>query len=204
MRQINYERRRSRGGKKLIPPNPSQWDNEHWALDLRDELGVAPAMPLDCGEAFALLPEVGVYPHGEVPAAEVYLDHLRADGASRWSGMALPLPNGITLVLYNDSHPRTRIRATLMEEFFHLWLEHPPSLIRVYQDGEGERIYDPAIEDEAYACGAAALVPYQALRSMVHAGKPVEVIAEHFEVSRELVLFRAKVTKLYSQVVQTA
>ncbi len=197
MQRPNYARRKARGGKRLLPPNPGQWEIEHNGLDLRDDLGLGLDVRLPTEAAFKLLSDVLVVPHGELPAAQVYLDHFRDGGRSAWSGMGIPLPEGGTMVLFNDSHPPARIRSTLMEEFFHLRLGHPATSIRFYGGDEAHRTHDPAVEGEAYGSGAAALVPYRALRTMLKARQPVGRIARLFEVSADLVIFRAKVTKLY-------
>jgi Zn-dependent peptidase ImmA (M78 family) len=46
--------------------------------------------------------------------------------------------------------------------------------------------------------GAAALVPYAALRRLVGAGRTSEEIARRFRVSRQLAEYRIKVTHLWS------
>ena len=51
----------------------------------------------------------------------------------------------------------------------------------------------------AVLVGAAALVPYAALRRMVVAGKTAKEIARHFNVSRELVEYRIKVSRLWDE-----
>jgi hypothetical protein len=157
-------------------------------------LGLDVKLPIEA--AFKLLSDVLVLAHGELPAAQMYIDHFRDGGRRAWSGMGIPLPEGGTLVLFNDSHPPARIRATLMEEFFHLRLGHPATSIRFY-GGDEHRTHDAVVEGVAYGSGAAALVPYRALRTMLEARRPVRRIARLFEVSADLVIFRAKVTKLY-------
>jgi len=47
--------------------------------------------------------------------------------------------------------------------------------------------------------GAAALVPYAALRSFIAAGRAALEIAHHFRVSRQLVEYRIKVTHLWAE-----
>jgi Zn-dependent peptidase ImmA (M78 family) len=146
--------------------------------------------------AFALLAGVSVAAHGEIPAAAVAIDYFRGRGKGRWSGLALPVGDGRVLVLYNDAHPITRIRATLMEEYFHIVLGHQPSEIRLLSGANGHRTHDKNTESEAYGSGAAALVPYRPLRAMHGDGVSPAKIAAHFEVSRDLVYYRLKVTRL--------
>jgi Zn-dependent peptidase ImmA (M78 family) len=159
-------------------------------------MGIGMDVPLPHADAFALLPEVSVAAHGDIPAAAVVVDYFRTRGKARWSGLALPLGDGRVLVLYNDAHPITRTRATLMEEFFHIVLGHRPSEIRLLDDGDGHRTHDKDTESEAYACGAAALVPYRSLKTMFSDGTNAARIATHFRVSTDLVYFRLKVTRL--------
>lgn len=197
---INYERRKARGGRGLLPPNKEQWNPEHHALDLREDLNLPLLAPLDPLAAFALLDQVTVHPHGAIPAAACHLDTFRNAGSSSWSGMALRLPDGHELVFYNDCHPPTRVRATLMEEFFHLWLGHPRSQIRLIGEGaDTGRSYDATVEYEAFSSGAAALVPFKALTELIGRGDTMRGIAKHFGVSPDLVAFRMKVTKRWRQ-----
>jgi hypothetical protein len=196
LRPMNV-RRRARQGKGLLPPNPNQWNNEHNGLDLRERLGLKLDESLSHEAAFHLLSDVTVIPHGQLPLAQIFVDRFRKSGSKTWSGMAVPLPTGGTMVIFNDSHPPTRIRATLMEEFFHLHLGHPVSRVRVYTDDGAHRDYRRGVEVEAYGSGAAALLPYRSLDELLKQGDSLESIATIFNVSKDLVLFRAKVTKLY-------
>src|SRR5207249_7137863 len=83
------------------------------------------------------------------------------------------------------------------EEFFHIRLGHPCSKLRVLSFEGVWRTHDQRVEAEAFGSGAAALVPYKALKQMIVAGCTTSAIARDFEVSTDLVIFRAKVTKLY-------
>jgi Zn-dependent peptidase ImmA (M78 family) len=189
--------RRSRAGTGVLPPNPAQWDCEHHALDLRQELGLGVGAKLVIEDVFDLLPNTVVIPHGQIAMANVYADHFRAEGSGRWSGLAIRLDDGSDLIVYNDSHPDTRVRATLMEEFFHLKLNHPRSHIQLLGDGTRARTFDDEVERIAYGSGAAALVPFCRLKEMLADGASSSAIAHAFGVSTELVSFRMKVTKLY-------
>jgi len=201
MPSIDFSRRKARGGQQKLPPNPEQWGFEHNGLDLRDDLGIGHDERLPVPRVFELLPSTVVLAHGKVPAAESYLNHFRNDGVGRWSGLAVSMPDGSEVVLYNDAHPETRVRSTLMEEFFHLRLGHPRSSVRIIGGEDGFRTYNSATEIEAYASGAAALVPYGVLRRMIHDGFAVRSIARLFAVSEELVKYRLKVTKLFRRAV---
>ena len=88
-----------------------------------------------------------------------------------------------------------------MEEISHVFLGHKPSRLEVQNtNAAGKTIardYHAEIEEQAYSVGAAALVPYAGLKKLIAAGKTSPEMARHFRVSRELVEFRMKITKLW-------
>ena len=129
-------------------------------------------------------------------AASVFVDHWRNSGKAALSGVSFQLPDGHELVIYNDAHPLTRIRATLMEEFFHIWLQHPRSVLRVMETAGPQRTIDQTVEYEAYSSGAAALVPYKPLKTLLLKTQSLLVIGQRFRVSPALVRYRANVTRL--------
>jgi len=134
---------------------------------------------------------------------EATKNHLLGEGKDMWSGGAasLKLPDGRKLIVLNPTHAKTRHKATLMEEVSHVFLGHKPSRLQVKnRNKEGKiiaRDYNAAIEEEAYSTGAAALVPYTALKRFVEQGKTSREIAQHFNVSRALVEYRIKVSRLW-------
>jgi len=129
--------------------------------------------------------------------------HLTGAGKDKWSGGAASqtLPDGRKLIILNPTHGKNRQNATLMEEVCHVFFGHKPSRLAIKNvDKNGETIardYNEAIEEEAYSTGAAALVPYSALKRMVFEGRTINEIARHFNVSRALVEYRIKVSRLW-------
>lgn len=129
--------------------------------------------------------------------------YLIGDGKNSWSGGACSqaLPDGRKLIVLNPTHGANRQNATLMEEISHVFLGHKPSKLAVTTyNKEGKPIareYQAEVEEEAYSVGAAALVPYSSLRRMVNQGKTSKEIARHFNVSRELIEYRIKVSRLW-------
>ena len=129
--------------------------------------------------------------------------HLIGDGKDKWSGGACSqaLPDGRKLIVLNPTHGANRQNATLMEEISHVFLGHKPSKLAVTTYNKfGKPIareYQADVEEEAYSVGAAALVPFSALRRMVNQGKTSREIARHFNVSRDLVEYRMKVSHLW-------
>ncbi|MEQ1924114.1 MAG: ImmA/IrrE family metallo-endopeptidase [Pyrinomonadaceae bacterium] len=129
--------------------------------------------------------------------------HLLGDGKEMWSGgaVSVTLPNGQKLIILNPTHSRTRQNATLMEEVCHVFLGHKPSRLAIENKNKDGKViardYNHSIEEEAYSTGAAALVPYTGLKRMVNAGKTAAEIARHFNVSRALIEYRIKVSRLW-------
>ena len=130
-------------------------------------------------------------------------EHLLGPASEAWSGGACsrPLPDGRKIVILNPNHGRLRTNATLMEEISHVFLGHQPNRLHVVTEGAqgrtSSRDYRKADEEAAYGIGAAALVPYSSLRRAVLKGHTSLQIARHFRVSRELVEYRLKVTRLW-------
>ncbi len=129
--------------------------------------------------------------------------HLLGDGKDSWSGGAASpvLPDGRKLIVLNPTHGKNRHNATLMEEVCHVFLGHKPSRLAIERrDKDGNivaRDYNAEIEEEAYATGAAALVPYRGLKKLVEQGKTSAEIARHYAVSRALIEYRIKVSRLW-------
>ena len=129
--------------------------------------------------------------------------HLLGAGSDKWSGGACSqtLFDGRKLIILNPTHNENRQNATLMEEICHVFLGHQPSRLAIETvNKHGKPIardYREADEEAAYSVGAAALAPYSALQRFVEQGKTSREIARHFKVSRELVEYRMKVSRLW-------
>lgn len=128
---------------------------------------------------------------------------LLGGGKDAWSGGACsqPLPDGRRLIILNPTHGKNRQNATLMEEICHVFLGHKPSRLAFREEGDDSSVkardYNAEIEEQAYSVGAAALVPYSALRELVREGRTSRQIARQYEVSHLLVEYRIKVSKLW-------
>nr|MBA2732092.1 ImmA/IrrE family metallo-endopeptidase [Acidobacteriota bacterium] len=107
------------------------------------------------------------------------------------------------LVILNPKHGSQRNNATLMEEVCHVFLGHKANRLSIVAENKHgktvARDYNDADEEAAYAVGAAALVPFAALSSFISKGKTSKEIAQHFNVSRELVEYRMKVSRLWAE-----
>lgn len=188
-----------------MPPTNKGRQYELRAIALREFAGLRADKEMLDPFALARYAKLLVVPFDAIRdlLPEEIVEHLLGAGSDKWSGGAsgLPLPNGQKLIILNPMHTPTRHQATLMEEISHVFLGHQPSKLAVKnynKDGqEIARDYRPAIEEEAYSVGAAALVPYSALRDFVRDGKTSRQIAKHFNVSRELVEYRMKISRLW-------
>ena len=185
-----------------LPPG-DKWRNfELKALGLREFARVKADLPLDPFELarFANLIVVNFDQINDL--SESARQHLLGEAVDKWSGGACTLPNGMKLVILNPNHGRARTNATLMEEICHVFLGHQPNRLSVVTKDERGKVmnrdYLKADEEAAYGVGAAALVPFRALKKLVYIGKTSTEIARHFRVSRELVEYRLKVTRLWA------
>jgi len=185
-----------------LPPGEKWRKFELKALGLRDFARVRGDRPLD-PFALASFADLIVLRFDQINGlSEAARAHLLGPAVEKWSGGACSLPDGKKLVILNPTHGRTRTNATLMEEICHVFLGHTPNRLSVVtKDDRGKvmsRDYRKADEDEAYGVGAAGLVPYKSLKKFVLRKWTSSKIAQHFHVSRELVEYRLKVTKLWN------
>ena len=187
-----------------LPPGEKWRQYEILAQGFREFARVRPTAPLNPFE-LARFANLLTLDFAQIEGlSEQTRRHLLGEGSDRWSGGAAskPLPDGRRIVILNPNHNPMRTHATLMEEISHVFLGHQPSRLKIAaKDSRGRSIsrdYRNADEEAAYATGAAALVPYSALRQFLHEGHDSSRIAKHFRVSRELVEYRLKVTRLWS------
>ncbi len=190
-----------------LPPTRKGREYEIRALGLRDFAGLKsddePLNPFDLARYAKL--NVAKFADIEPFLTEESLTHLLGAGRDKWSGGACsqPLPNGWKLIILNPTHAPSRQNATLMEEISHVFLGHKPSRLAIETvNAQGKTIardYHAEIEEQAYSVGAAALVPYTALRRFIREGKTVTEIAKHFNVSRQLIEFRLKISRLWQE-----
>jgi Zn-dependent peptidase ImmA (M78 family) len=123
---------------------------EREAAAVRWRLGLAPADRLD---PYALADAMGA----RVVTPEEFVDDVLARRLRHvnWDGMSFRLPGdeGLVVVL-NPARSPARRTATLLEELAHHLLEHRPTTL-----SDGRRSYDARQEREAFAFGAALLLP---------------------------------------------
>ena len=188
-----------------LPPSEKARKYEIRALGLREFAGLKKDSqrldPFDLAQYANLF--VARFEDVSAFLSEETIEHLTGGGKDKWSGGAAShaLPDGRKLIILNPTHSSNRHAATLMEEISHVFMGHKPSKLAITsvnkQGKEIAREYQADVEEEAYSVGAAALVPYTALRKMINQGKTSNEIARHFRVSRDLVEFRMRITHLW-------
>lgn len=188
-----------------LPPTRKGRNYEVHAIGLREFAGLRKDAeklnPFELAEYAKLL--VASFEQIEPFLTEETKAHLLGTGRDKWSGGACsqPLPNGRKLIVLNPTHTKNRQNATLMEEICHVFLGHKPSRLAIKTKTTDGKIiardYNALIEEQAYSVGAAALVPYSAVKRFVEEGKTSREIAGHFNVSFQLVEYRIKVSRLW-------
>ncbi len=190
---------------KELPPTRKGRNYEIKAIGLRDFAGLNRddecLNPFDLAKYAKLL--VASFEQVAPFLSEETKQHLLEKGKDAWSGGACSqaLPDGQKLIILNPTHGENRQNATLMEEISHVFLGHKPSRLAIENKTKDGKIiardYHAEIEEEAYSIGAAALVPYSSLKRFIEQGKTSREIARHFNVSRDLVEYRIKVSRLW-------
>lgn len=187
-----------------LPPGEKWRQYELHALGFRDFARIRPTAPLDPFR-LAKFANLIVIDFNQIEGLGAKSrEHLLGSASEEWSGGACsrPLTDGRRIVILNPNHGRMRTHATLMEEISHVFLGHQPTQLKIVRDDAHGRTvsrdYRKADEEAAYGTGAAALVPFAALRRFVLESLTSLQIARHFRVSRELVEYRLKVTRLWS------
>lgn len=169
---------------------------ERIALEIRGELALGTADPLDC---LALAEHLGI--------PVVALAALTSDGAdvrsihrlmrrdARFSALTVCVGSR-RLIIYNPAAAPGRRANSLAHELSHVILEHPamPAL----GDG-GCRYWDPDVEDEADWLAAALLVPRDAALTWLSRRGSPETGALHFGVSAQLFNWRINQTGVTRQ-----
>ena len=196
-------KRRRKSEKGTFPPNPNQWDAERIGINLRLEFEIPPDGPLrpfgiSIPNTTLLKSRLDVEEFIDESLSEILFEEI----GNQWSGMTIPCDDEF-IVIVNETHSANRNAATLMEEYFHILLDHSPC--RIFQcpsTGMFKRQYEKSVEEEAYFSAAASLVPYRQLKTMVAKEETVVEIASHFEVSRQLVTMRLKTCRLYRKAIK--
>ena len=119
-------------------------------------------------------------------------------GSGSWSAMSVPIGDGDSwAILINEKNSIQRQRVSLLEELWHIIQGHQLTAISKVGDYYG-RAFETESEHDAYYLAAATLVPKEGLRKQVKANN-VDVVAEHYGVSKDLIEYRIKRLGLWTE-----
>lgn len=118
------------------------------------------------------------------------------DNPEAFSAGLLRTPSG-RIIVVNSAHETTRKRASTMEECAHIYLNHPSIEIKIGTALPFVRDYDEAMEQEAYAVGAAALLPKEVILPVIRRQKAMHWLATEHDVSEKLIEYRIRQVRLY-------
>jgi hypothetical protein len=127
--------------------------------------------------------------------SEQVLTQLIMNDAKSWDAGCIRLPMEQAIILYNPTRAQTRLHATIMEELAHLHLKHKGSEL-VNNGGICYRSFKKGEEKQAYAVGAAALIPAALLRRAREARISRMSLAAQHTVSEELVAYRENISQI--------
>ena len=159
------------------------------SLEVREELGLEPHSPLcpwDLAENLAIPVLTLNALATQAPEIAGHVDHLTQVQPGVFSAITI-FDGHRRTVIHNDGHARTRQRANLAHEMAHALLQHPahPPFC-----GQGKRVFDKRLEDEASWLGPCLLVSNEAAHWALRSGLSYDAAARHFEVSLDLMRFR--------------
>jgi hypothetical protein len=171
-------------------------DAERLAIAVREELGLGPTQPLNCGDVCRELgiPTITISDLVAAGASPKSVRCIASPGA-RFSAMTVASGTK-RLIVYNSHHPPGRHSNSLAHEISHILLEHPlaPAL-----GVGGCRMWDAVLEAEADWQAGALLVPRDAAFAWMRSGGSLEDGAQHFGVSLPLFRWRVNQTGVLRQ-----
>jgi Zn-dependent peptidase ImmA (M78 family) len=169
---------------------------ERCGIRIRKFAGITPFVALD---PYKLAERLGMKVVDISSLKEITIENahkLLIEKSHEWSGASSGiLPDGSVFIILNTTQSIWRRKATLMEEICHVLLGHQCDRLPLNQT-QKRRDYDERQEFEAYGVGAAALVPYIALKHFHSQEYPNSQIAQLFGVSESLVKYRSIITDL--------
>jgi hypothetical protein len=165
---------------------------ERVAGELRAQLGLNAAEPL-CPWKLADHLSIHVFDVKDLPLPANDLDHLTGDGADSWSGFSLR-EAGLIGVVLNSSHPKGRLRSTLMHEISHIYLGHSGSQVSLHEGTLLISDFSRDQEDEADWLSGALLLPREALLQARSANLTNPQICERYGVSDDMCIWRIRMT----------
>jgi Zn-dependent peptidase ImmA (M78 family) len=137
---------------------------------------------------------VHVFDVKELPLPANDLEHLVGAGSKQWSGFSVR-ESGLVGVVLNTSHPKGRLRNTLMHEISHIYLKHDGSQVTLLDSGLLLiSAFSKEQEEEADWLSGALLLPREALVRARAMRLTNAQICGKYGVSSELCAWRIRMT----------
>lgn len=171
-------------------------ESEAYAEEFRLNLGLKahePLCPKKLAE-FLNIPVFGVSTNKSLGADIVA--HWKGLGSGKFSGLILQ-HGTFKEIHHNDFHHPRRQNSNIAHELAHIILGHD---LKVPLNDNGERQYEPGVEDEAKWLGATLLLPKAATYYIVKNDMPRLKIETDYGVSYELFRYRVQVTDTIGKV----
>lgn len=160
------------------------------AREVRDELGLRPADPLDV-HALAEYLEVPVLPLSQLQTVEpVAVRHFLGLNPGAFSAVTIFRGSART-IWHNDAHSDGRQAANIAHELAHALLLHQPGPAL---GPDRMRAWDPIMEEEVQWLGGALLISDEAAFRIVATGMEPDHAAAVYGVSKPMLDFRLRVT----------
>ncbi len=171
---------------------------ERIATEIRDELDLsddARLEPLELAEHLAI-PVLGLGELSRVAPKDSFSQYFVVADPGSFSAVTI-FRGYKRLIVHNESHHPNRQASNLSHEVSHSLLEHKPTPV---VSADGQRYWDPEVEEEASWLGAALLVPRSGALSMAKSDCTVAEIAAHYGVSESLARWRITQSGVAQQV----
>jgi Zn-dependent peptidase ImmA (M78 family) len=169
---------------------------EKVALQQRCELKLTPSDPLD---AYALAKhlEVLIWRAGEIPGLEAEaLLTLTRDDPDSWSAVTI-CTSTKDLIILNPTHSPARQASDITHELAHIIIGHEPARVDVTEDGLLIlNTYNKQQEDEAKWLSSCLLLPRPALLVIRARRLDLELAAQRYGVSLQMLTYRMNVLGL--------
>jgi Zn-dependent peptidase ImmA (M78 family) len=161
------------------------------AIELRWEVGLSayePFNPLVLAELYG----VDVFRLSEIDCSPKALAYFQIERPELFSGALVPLPDGSTVIIENDSHEPERRVSTATHEVAHVTLEH--SFAATLTDSQGCRVSIPEQESEAAELSGELLLPTDAAKRLAFNRVTDEEVARQFGISVQFARWRMNAT----------
>lgn len=164
-------------------------ESNRWALDLREELGLAAHDPL-CPLQLAKHLEVPIYRLSQLPECSERATLLEKRDGHDFSG-AVCFDNLAAFIIINDAHEPKRQVSDIAHELAHILLRHPRS--NPFQSN-GAREFSAEHELEAERLGPTLLLSdaaaLRACRALTNGRYNLAGLSDEWGISREVIQMR--------------